>query len=141
MTRHLKIRVLVVGGDSARWVERSHEHNGFVTTSEIKAPPVHEFAGPKQAVFESASPERHGGAVVDAARRQREAFSRRLAETINEDVSAGRIQRLGLVADARTLHELKSHLSAAARARIKFESAKNLGNTPDHSLGSWLAQA
>ncbi len=141
MVKHLKIRILVVGGDSARWVERDKDHGDFVTTGAIKAPAVREQHGPRQAVFESASPERHGGADPQMAARHRDAFGRLLAETINAEVSAGGLARLGLVAEARMLHEIKAHLSGAARARLVFETAKNLANTPDHALRSWLVRA
>jgi protein required for attachment to host cells len=141
MVKHLKIRILVVGGDSARWVERDHVHGDFVTTGGIQAPVVHEQHGPRQVVFESASPEHHGGADPQTAVRRRDAFGRLLAETINADVCNGVLTRIGLVAEARMLHEIKAHLNAAARARIVFETPKNLANTPDHALSSWLALA
>ena len=141
MARHLKIKILVVGGDSARWVQRDPDHGDFVTTGEIKAPEVHAQHGPRQVVFESASPEHHGGADPQVAVRRRDAFGRHLAETINTAVGAGRLERVGLVAEARMLHEIKAHLSSAARARIVFETAKNLANTPDHALRSWLVHA
>jgi len=141
VARHLKVKILVVGGDSARWVERNHDSGDFVTTGEIKAPVVHAQQGPRQAVFESASPEHHGGADPQIAVRRRDAFGRSLAETINAAVGDGRLERVGLVAEARMLHEIKAHLSGPARARIVFETAKNLANTPDHALHSWLVHA
>jgi protein required for attachment to host cells len=141
VARHLKIKILVVGGDSARWVERDHDSGDFVTTGEIKAPAVQAQYGSRQAVFESASPEHHGGADSRTAVDRRDAFGRFLAEAINSAVSAGGLARVGLVAEARMLHEIKAHLSGAARARIVFETAKNLANTPNHALHSWLVHA
>jgi protein required for attachment to host cells len=141
VVRHLKVKILVVGGDTARWVERDPDHGDFVTTGEIKAPAIHGQHGPRQVVFESASPEHHGGADPQLAMRRRDAFGRLLAEAINAAVGAGRLNRVGLVAEARMLHEIKAHLSNPARARIVFETAKNLANTPDHALSSWLVHA
>lgn len=140
MSGRLQLKVLVANAAGARWVEWSEDHKGFVTVGEIKPPPRHVHSGPRQVVFESATPQRHGGVDPRDADHRREAFARELAQALNTEAEHGRVDRLGLAAPSRLAHAVKAHLGRAAHERLVLETHKNLGKTPDHELAAWLGR-
>jgi len=133
----LRTQFVIADGAHARWVKRVGEADDFVTGRELAADP--EPDGGRRGVFESTS----GRAFSvqergSAARTHRAAFARQIAEAINSEAATGQLERLAVVAPARTLAAITQHLSAAARAKLFKTLAKDLSKTPDHELASWL---
>ena len=50
----------------------------------------------------------------------------------------GGFERLVLVAPAPFLSDVRERLSTAATAKLAHTLAKDLTNTPDHELATWL---
>ncbi|MBB2202726.1 host attachment protein [Gluconacetobacter tumulisoli] len=65
-----------------------------------------------------------------------EAFARRLATYLNDAAERGDIDGLALAAPPRTLHVLRTHLSAIARGRVVSEQPHDLTGIADHDLPS-----
>jgi protein required for attachment to host cells len=138
MTRDLRTDFLIVDNARARWVRRSETaDDDFVTVDELHAdplPPIH----PQGVVFESGggrfSVEQNRGAVQN----RRYGFARKVAETINARVARGELERLSIVAPARTLQAIRRELTPQACAKLANVLAKDLTKTPDHDLKAWL---
>ncbi|MBB2177461.1 host attachment protein [Gluconacetobacter johannae] len=65
-----------------------------------------------------------------------EAFARTLATYLNDAGERGEIEGLALAAPPRTLHVLRTHLSAAVRALVVSEQPRDLTGVADHDLPS-----
>jgi protein required for attachment to host cells len=125
-----RTQFVIADGGHARWVERAGQNNvgeaNYVTTTEqtasFRAPPAEDksFAG---------------GA---AAGQGEEDFARELAEAINARAAPHGFERLVLVAPAPFLSDLRGRLSTTASGKLAHTLAKDLTNTPDHELASWL---
>lgn len=131
-----KTHFIIANGEHARCVERSER--GFVTLHEITAGHHHHPAGAKRVVHQSATPQRHGADEEDVAARRREDFGRELAGHLNAEVAAGRYDRLAIVAPARMLREIRSHLSKAAQVNVVAQLDKDLTKVANHELDRWL---
>jgi protein required for attachment to host cells len=138
MIKPLNTQFVIADGSRARWVVRSETADDFVTIRELAAS-AHAVGHPQGVVFEGSSGQRfsveEGG---DAVKKHRAAFAGEIAEAINADVLKNGIDRLAVVAPARTLSAIRDGLSAAASAKLAKTLAKDLTKTPDHELGAWL---
>ena len=66
-------------------------------------------------------------------------FLRQVAETMGREATAGRYDRLVVVAPPRALGELRQLLPAAARRRVSGELAKDLTHVAERDLAGHLA--
>jgi len=116
---------VLADGGHARWVVRAGgEGDNYVTTTEQTA----SFRAAEDASFA-------GG----AARRGEEDFAKALADEINARATPAGFERLVLVAPAHFLSDVRERLSTTATAKLARTLAKDLTNTPDHELATWLA--
>jgi protein required for attachment to host cells len=138
MSKPLRTEFIIADGGRARWVRRSETADDFTTEREIlAAAPDH--APPQGVVFESSSGQRFGvGGRKSAAHIHAEKFAEEVAEVLNAEAAAGKLDRLALVAPSRTLNAIRGHLTGPARAALARTLAKDLTKTPDHELGEWL---
>ncbi|MBB2191405.1 host attachment protein [Gluconacetobacter azotocaptans] len=65
-----------------------------------------------------------------------DAFARTLATYLNDAAERGEIDGLALAAPPRTLHLLRTHLSATVRALVVSEQPHDLTGVADHDLPS-----
>ena len=131
MTNPHQTQFVIADGGHARWVVRTG--NNYVTTTELTASfrtPEH----PEGRSFASGSEEAAGA----AASRGEEDFAKALADEINAHATPGGFERLVLVAPAPFLSDVRERLSTAATAKLAHTLAKDLTNTPDHELATWL---
>jgi protein required for attachment to host cells len=121
-----RTQFVIADGGHARWVERAGQDN-YVTTTEqtasFRAPPP-----PEDKSFAAGAPESRG----------EEDFAKELAEAINARAAPHGFERLVLVAPAPFLSDLRGRLSTTASAKLAHTLAKDLTNTPDHELATWL---
>jgi protein required for attachment to host cells len=115
---------VIADGGHARWVVRAGQDQ-YVTTAEQTA----SFRGPEP-------PE--GKSFAAGAGRGEEDFAKELAEAINARAAPHGFDRLVLVAPAHFLSDLRRRLSTTAAGKLAHTLAKDLTNTPDHELASWL---
>lgn len=122
----------------ARWVRRSGNADDFVTPKEAKADP-RTMGHPEGVVIEGTTGRRFTVEESQGAARQfREALAREVADPINAEAVQGALERLAIVALARTLSAITHHLTKIASGLLAKTLAKNLRKTPDHEIGAWL---
>jgi protein required for attachment to host cells len=121
-----RTQFVIADGGHARWVERAEQDN-YVTRTEQTA----SFRAPQP-------PEDKSFARGAAANRGEEDFAKELADAINARAAPHGFDRLVLVAPAPFLSDLRGRLSTTASAKLAHTLAKDLTNTPDHELASWL---
>jgi protein required for attachment to host cells len=126
MTDPHQTQFVIADGGHARWVVRAGQ-DSYVTTAELTA--SYRTAEP---------PEAKSFARGSAAGRGEEDFAKTLAAEINARATPGGFERLVLVAPAPFLSDLRGRLSTSAAAKLAHTLAKDLANTPDHQLASWL---
>ena len=136
--RHLKTRYLIADGQGARWVAWNADHRAFVTEGHVQADAARAPRGPRP-VFPSHAGGPHGASDAKTIQLARERFAETLAQLVNAEVAAGRLERLGLVGSPRLLHALKQRLSHAALGRLVQDIPKNLAGVPDADLAAWLS--
>jgi protein required for attachment to host cells len=146
MPTRAKLLYLLADGASARLVKHREQETGFVTVREfdgrsrlavVRAEQRDEAAGRS---YESATSARHGVGREDGAyRRAKEAFAAEAAQALDRMIADGDWEGVVLVAPARLLPALRSHL--AARTKVVRTLAKDLLKVPDHELGRWLDMA
>lgn len=134
----LATQFIIADGARARLVKRAGDAGDFVTTREMKADrrPSETMKG---VVFDGATHRGYGvESRADAVQAHRTAFAQEVAEAINTEASHENLGRLAIVAPARTLSAITSHLSAAAKSKLAGTLAKDLTKVPDHALKEWL---
>jgi protein required for attachment to host cells len=83
---------------------------------------------------------RSSTANPDASRLHEDDFAATVAAHLNHEVLAGRIERLFVIADPRTLGEVRRHLHKETSARLAGDLAKNLtGHGTDDIAAALLA--
>lgn len=83
---------------------------------------------------------RSSTANPDASRLDEDDFAAAVAAHLNHEVLAGRIERLFVIADPRTLGEVRRHLHKETSARLAGDLAKNLaGHGADDIAAALLA--
>ncbi len=127
MTHPIKIHFVIADGAHARWVLWTDEGNDFKTVREHKAG-HHPHNVVADCELEASEAPLHAG--VD--------FAKELAEDINAQAVHKHLERLAIVAPARTLGAITDHLGQAAKGKLVRTLAKDLVKTPDHELGNWL---
>ena len=138
MTHHLATQFILADGSRARWVKRSEGGEDFVTVREVAADaPAERRHGPGGTVQSPTGRAFDVGHSDDAAK-HRGVFAAQLAEQINHDVQNNRAARMVIVAPARMLGEIKSHLTDIGRATLAGTLARDLTKIPDHELKTWL---
>jgi protein required for attachment to host cells len=138
MTKSLRTQFIVLDGSKARWVVQTEDPGHFATAKEMHAEKEARGA-PQGVVFVGVSGRQSDVEEKDAAlRARRDVFPATVAEAVNAEVQAGAIDRLVVVAPARTLAAVKRHLSPMAGAKLAGTLAKDLVKTPDHDLAHWL---
>lgn len=144
MSKHVEIWYLIADGAHARIVRRDAENGGYhqVSRSELRlarlktSQIMSDRAG---RVGESASSARHAAeAKHDPHRQAKLAFAHKTAADINEASRASEFDELVLVAPARVLGEIRSHLDTQTSKRVVGELAKDLTPVPDGDLGKHL---
>lgn len=133
----LRTAFLLADNAHARWVRRSDTADDFVTILEMRAehaPPTH----PEGVVFESGGGRFNVEPRREAVEKHRYRFADTVAQAVNADVAEGDLERLCLIAPARTLAAIRRGLTSEASARIVHVLAKDLIKTPDHKLRHWL---
>ena len=127
MSHPIKIHFVIADGAHARWVLWTAEGNDFKTVREHKAGhrPHDVVAGNG---LEASEAPLHAGA----------AFTQELADDINAQAVHNHLEKLAIVAPARTLSAVTDHLGHAAKGKLVRTLAKDLVKTPDHELGKWL---
>ena len=138
--RPLKTLFVVADGGRARWIRRSETADDFVTVHELTAAP--DTRGePDGVAFEGSSGQRFNiGEKNDAVQQHRLRFAIEVAKAINVEVTAGRVERLALVAPARMLTAIRERLCPMASAKLARTLNKDLTKTPDHALGTRLRE-
>lgn len=92
--------------------------------------------------FDSAGTGRHAMAPPsDPREHAKQEFIRSVAQCLEEANSAGKFQRLILVAPPRALGELRSRLSNGLQAKVAHELPKDLTSLSPGELGEHLAKA
>jgi protein required for attachment to host cells len=138
MTKPLKTHFVLADGAHARWVERSHDADDFVTIRELKGE-AHYRGAPTGVSFDS-----HSGRPsnieprTSQASHERDRFAAEVAEAINAQAVDATYDRLSIVAPARVLAAIKKHLTGAASRKLGKTIAKDLTKVPDHQLKAWL---
>jgi len=103
-------------------------------------PPTHEQgSAPPGRVFSSADGHRAATVESDFHQQQAESFLQNFAELLGQRVQEGRIRSLVLVAPARALGILRSHLSEAARRIVMAEIDHDYVKMPLYEIERRLA--
>jgi len=133
----LRTDFLLADNAHARWVRHSDEADDFVTVQEmhVQSVPVPE---PQGVAFESGGGRFNIEEKRGARDHRRYRFAGTVAEAINAKATRGDLQRLCLIAPARTLAAIRRRLTPDASAKIAHVLSKDLMKTPDHKLGDWL---
>ena len=84
---------------------------------------------------------RSSTANPDAHRLQEDNFAAAAAAYLNREALAASFEHLAIVADPRTLGELRKHFHAALSARLVGELAKDLAGHSPESIAQALAAA
>ena len=115
--------VVVVDGAHLR-LFRNHGHE-----PEIRLVPE---LVPKLGVSNVGSGGRHRSSTAnpDRSRLHEDDFAAAVAEYLNESALAGRIERLVIIADPRTLGEMRRHFHSALSQRLVGQIEKNLAGFP-----------
>jgi len=75
---------------------------------------------------------RSSAANPDASRLKEDDFAAAAADYLNREVLAGKVEHLLVIADPRTLGELRRHYHDALKAKLAGEIAKDLtGHSPE----------
>lgn len=135
----LRTDFLLADNAHARWVRRSDAANAFATVREMHVEPATQ-AHPQGVAFESGGGRFNIEEKRGAVDKHRYRFAEVLAEAINAKAAEGTLDRLCLVAPARTLAAVRRLLTPAAKAKLAQVLAKDLTKTPDHELGDWLQE-
>ena len=134
----LNTQFVIADGARARWVKRSDHADDFVTIKELSASsePVRH---PQGVAFATHSSQRFNTEEkADAVRLHKLRFAEEVADAINAEAVAGKLERLAVVAPARMLGAIRQRLCPEANARLAQTLSKDLTKTPDHELGGWL---
>jgi protein required for attachment to host cells len=138
MTRPLRTHFVIADGAHARWVERAHDADDFVTIRVLNAEAHHRHP-PTGVSFDSASGRPSNiEPRMSATDHERDRFAAQVAEAINLQAVDAAYDRLSIVAPARVLAAINKHLTAAASRKLGKTIAKDLTKVPDHQLKSWL---
>lgn len=113
--------VVVADGGGAR-ILRNAGGDGELSLEQIEA--IDPAQLPLATPAGSQPPELTGEEAEEAG------FAKRLAHRLNEDALKHRYEHLVLLADAQTLGQMRPLLHKETRARLLFEDAKNLVNSP-----------
>lgn len=84
---------------------------------------------------------RSSTANPDASRLDEDDFAAAVAAHLNHEVLAGRIERLFVIADPRTLGELRRHLHEATKAKLVGDLAKDLTGSSIEKIEAALIKA
>jgi len=138
MIKHLRTEFIIADGSRARWVRRSEQADDFVTIRELFA--AHpQGSRPQGIVVEGHAGQRSNVEERDADRSQRRLhFAEDVAQEINAEAQAGRLERLAVIAPPRMLSAIRQRLSPGATAMLARTLGKDLTKTPDHELAGWL---
>jgi len=143
MPRKPKTWVVVADGGRARVLAARGIGQGFELVNERVMPleKTSELgAGPPGRAFESVGAQRHGiEPRVDFHRGQKVAFETELAGFLDEELRAGRFQRLVVVAPPAALGNLRRLLTEAVREAVSAEIDKDLTRVALHELPAHLA--
>ena len=139
MVQHLHDQFLIADGSRARWVSRPEDGHGFVTTLEQLNEHRKRSQPPRGQVFEGVHRRAFTVEQLDEAVKRRAAFAADLAKAIEQQIERHDTHRFVVVAPARMLNEILGQLSQTARGRVAATLARDLTETPDHDLSSWLA--
>ncbi len=90
--------------------------------------------------FESSSSTRHPMEPrTDPRQQMKRGYLEMLADQLDEKLQAGAFDRLVVVAPPQALGMLRAAFTDRVKAAVSSELAKDLTKTPDHDLGSHLA--
>jgi protein required for attachment to host cells len=109
--------IVIADGEHARFVRAGKEPH-FHT--------VETFRGPSRT---------HGGGHQDPHEAAKHGFARQLAVRVDTLVAQEAFDDLFLVAPAHVLKDVRTHLGAAAAAKLKLAIQKDLTRIPDGDLG------
>ena len=139
MARPLTLRIIIVDGEHARFVQADAD-NTLRTVSSLDSASAHQRSRdigtdrPGRA-FESGTTARHAvGPRHDLHAMEQERFVRLVGEQINAASGRDEFDELLLVAPPRALHELREALDAVTRTKLVGTLEKDLVKTPDHEL-------
>lgn len=144
MTKESVTWIVIADGARARILEAGSDFRHLTTVDQRTWPAgrkrTHELVSDRPGrSFESATAGRHSvGENTNPHRRQKWAFARQLAKTINDAHAGGRFARLIVVAPLSILHELRDGLDDPARAAVKAELVKDLTRVPIADLPDHL---
>lgn len=84
---------------------------------------------------------RSTSANPDASRLKEDDFAAAVAATLNQEVLAGNIRALYVIADPRSLGELRRHYHTEVQSRLVGELAKDLTNATVEAISSAIDKA
>lgn len=83
---------------------------------------------------------RSTGANPDRGRLAEDGFAAAVADYLRSEVLAGRVERLFVIADARSLGEIRRHLHKETAERLAGDLARNLTAATPAEIGAALAR-
>ncbi|MBS0297102.1 MAG: host attachment protein [Proteobacteria bacterium] len=141
MPKTLKLLFVLADGGRARFVMRSGAGDYAVVkaldgTPALTAARAASRGATPGVVFESATAAPHGLRPKGVVQQAKAVFAAEVAGAAEREARRQGAAGLVLVAPARTLSLLRTHLGAASPVLASL--AKDLGKTPAHELGRWL---
>ncbi len=109
---------------------------------EIDNPPAHELSSDRAGRMHDDGPGMKSAMLeTDWHRIEKETFAHELAGKLEDWANAGRYDEIVVVADPRSLGELRSAYGAQTQARLKAEIDKDLTNMPIDAIEKAVAAA
>lgn len=126
--------IAVIDGKKLR-LFRNKGHEPHIDLTDLPKPEI------GSAHAGSGTRHRSSAANPDDSRLEEDDFAAAAASYLNKEVLEGRIQQLLVIADPRSLGELRRHFHSALSTRLVAEIAKDLTGQSDRAIQTAISEA